>query len=128
MKIIDGKLISSQICEELKKEIEELKSKNITPCLKIIQVGDNQASNVYVRNKVRLSETVGVNTTVDKFPETISQEELINEIKKLNADKSVNGILVQLPIPKHISEKEVIEAIDEDKDVDCFSLTNVGKL
>ncbi len=128
MKIIDGKLISSQICEELKKEIEELKSKNITPCLKIIQVGDNQASNVYVRNKVRLSETVGVNTTVDKFPETISQEELINEIKKLNEDKSVNGILVQLPIPKHISEKEVIEAIDEDKDVDCFSLTNVGKL
>ncbi len=128
MEIIDGKLISSQICEELKKEIEQLKTKGITPCLKIIQVGDNQASNVYVRNKIRLSETVGINTTVDKFNESISEKELIDEISKLNADKNVNGILVQLPIPKHIDEKNVIEAIDSNKDVDCFSWCNVGKL
>ncbi len=128
MKIIDGKLVQSQICDELKKEIEELKSRNIVPTLKIIQVGDNQASNVYVRNKIKLSETVGINTTVDKLPENITETELINRIKDLNNDKNINGILVQLPIPSHLSEKEVIETIVPDKDVDCFNLVNVGKL
>ncbi len=128
MKIIDGKLVQSQICDELRKEIEELKSRNIVPTLKIIQVGDNQASNVYVRNKIKLSETVGINTTVDKLPENITETELINRIKDLNNDKNINGILVQLPIPSHLSEKEVIETIIPDKDVDCFNLVNVGKL
>lgn len=128
MKIIDGKLVQSQICDELRKEIEELKSRNIIPTLKIIQVGDNQASNVYIRNKLRLSEIVGINTTVDKFPENITQTELINRIKDLNNDKNTNGILVQLPIPSHLSEKEIIETIVPDKDVDCFNLVNVGKL
>lgn len=128
MKIIDGKLVQSQICDELRKEIEELKSRNIVPTLKIIQVGDNQASNVYVRNKIKLSETVGINTTVDKLPENITEAELINRIKDLNNDKNINGILVQLPIPSHLSEKEVIETIVPDKDVDCFNLVNVGKL
>lgn len=128
MKIIDGKLVQSQICDELRKEIEELKSRNIVPTLKIIQVGDNQASNVYVRNKIKLSETVGINTTVDKLPENITETELINRIKDLNNDKNINGILVQLPIPSHLSEKEVIETIVPDKDVDCFNLVNVGKL
>ncbi len=128
MKIIDGKLVQSQICDELKKEIEKLKSRNIVPTLKIIQVGDNQASNVYVRNKIKLSETVGINTTVDKLPENITETELINRIKDLNNDKNINGILVQLPIPSHLSEKEVIETIVPDKDVDCFNLVNVGKL
>lgn len=128
MKIIDGKLVQSQICDELRKEIEELKSRNIVPTLKIIQVGDNQASNVYVRNKIKLSETVGINTTVDKLPENITETELIDRIKDLNNDKNINGILVQLPIPSHLSEKEVIETIVPDKDVDCFNLVNVGKL
>ncbi len=128
MQIINGKLVQSQICDELKKEIEELKSKNIVPTLKIIQVGDNQASNVYVRNKIKLSETVGINTTVDKLPETITEAELIDRIKDLNNNKNINGILVQLPIPSHLSEKEIIETIVPDKDVDCFNLVNVGKL
>ncbi len=128
MKIIDGKLVQTQICDELRKEIEELKSRNIVPTLKIIQVGDNQASNVYVRNKIKLSETVGINTTVDKLPENITETELINRIKDLNNDKNINGILVQLPILSHLSEKEVIETIVPDKDVDCFNLVNVGKL
>nr|QJR98358.1 bifunctional protein FolD [uncultured Mycoplasmataceae bacterium] len=128
MKIIDGKLVQTQICDELRKEIEELKSRNIVPTLKIIQVGDNQASNVYVRNKIKLSETVGINTTVDKLPENITETELINRIKDLNNDENINGILVQLPIPSHLSEKEVIETIVPDKDVDCFNLVNVGKL
>ena len=128
MKILDGKLVQSQICDELRKEIEELKSRNIVPTLKIIQVGDNQASNVYVRNKIKLSETVGINTTVDKLPENITETELIDRIKDLNNDKNINGILVQLPIPSHLSEKEVIETIVPDKDVDCFNLVNVGKL
>ena len=128
MQIINGKLVQSQICDELRKEIEELKSKNIVPTLKIIQVGDNQASNVYVRNKIKLSETVGINTTVDKLPETITEAELIDRIKDLNNNKNINGILVQLPIPSHLSEKEIIETIVPDKDVDCFNLVNVGKL
>ncbi|MDE7433643.1 MAG: hypothetical protein K2M43_00605 [Mycoplasmoidaceae bacterium] len=128
MAIINGKEISALICEQLKNEINELKNKNITPTLKIIQVGDNQASNVYVRNKVKLSEQVGINTTVDKYDASISQQDLINEIIKLNNDKNVNGILVQLPIPDHIDEKAIIEAIDPNKDVDCFNLINVGKL
>lgn len=128
MEIISGKLVQSQICDELKKEIEELKTRNIIPTLKIIQVGDNQASNVYVRNKIKLSETVGINTTVDKLPENITEAELTNRIKDLNNDKNINGILVQLPIPSHLSEKEVIETIVPDKDVDCFNLVNVGKL
>jgi methylenetetrahydrofolate dehydrogenase (NADP+)/methenyltetrahydrofolate cyclohydrolase len=128
MTIIDGKQISEQICNELSTEIQHLQNMQITPTLVIIQVGDNPASNIYVRNKLRLSDKLGAKTLVQKLPQTITQAELIKLINELNHDSSVNGILVQMPLPNHISENVVIESITPLKDVDCFHLINVGKL
>ncbi|MDR0857038.1 MAG: bifunctional methylenetetrahydrofolate dehydrogenase/methenyltetrahydrofolate cyclohydrolase [Mycoplasmataceae bacterium] len=128
MKLIDGKKISSEIKEELKKEIVFLKTKDIVPTLVIVQVGNNQASNVYVRNKIKLSNELGANTSLLHFDEDVTEEHLLQEIKNLNEDDTVNGILVQLPLPKHIDENKIIEHISPIKDVDCFHLENVGKL
>jgi methylenetetrahydrofolate dehydrogenase (NADP+)/methenyltetrahydrofolate cyclohydrolase len=128
MQLIDGKKISLEIQQELKEELILLKQKNITPCLTIIQVGDNQASNVYVKNKLKLSESIGVNSTLNKLDENISEGELINIINKLNNDINVDGILLQLPLPKHIDENKMLKIISPNKDVDCFHIDNVGKL
>ncbi|GHU49499.1 hypothetical protein FACS189459_1180 [Bacilli bacterium] len=125
MNIIDGKIISRNILEDLK---HKLKNMSIIPKLVIIQVGDNQASNVYVRNKLKLSNEVGINTVIEKLPENTSQDDLIKLLNKLNNDKDINGILVQLPLPKHIDESLILESINPNKDVDCFNSKNVGKL
>jgi methylenetetrahydrofolate dehydrogenase (NADP+)/methenyltetrahydrofolate cyclohydrolase len=125
---IDGKQVAEEISSELKQAIDLLKAKNIIPTLVIIQVGDVPASNVYVKNKIRLSERLGAKTNLEKLPESTSTNELLKLIQKYNNDKNINGILVQMPLPKHIDETKIIETIDSYKDVDCFKLDNVGKL
>jgi len=128
MNLISGKEIAKQIEDELLQEIENLKSKNIVPTISIIQVGDNPASAVYVRNKLKLCERLKINGNLEHLEENVSEEALLSTINKLNNDKNINGILVQLPLPKHIDENKVIEAINPNKDVDCFHNENVGKL
>ena len=125
MQLIDGKSISLLIKEEIKKEINLLGFK---PTLTIIQVGENISSDIYVRNKIKLASDLNCETKLLKFNENITEEQLINEIKKLNNDVHTNGILVQLPIPKHINEQKIIESISPNKDVDCFCWKNIGKL
>jgi methylenetetrahydrofolate dehydrogenase (NADP+)/methenyltetrahydrofolate cyclohydrolase len=127
--IIDGSKISSDLKEAIKAKIEKAKVKhNKVPHLVVIIVGENPASQVYVRNKEKGCEFVGIRSTKYEFPENVSQEELLAKIDQLNNDKEVNGILVQLPLPKHIDENAVIKAISCEKDVDGFHLMNVGKL
>jgi len=128
MNLISGKDIAKQIENELLHEIEVLKSKNIIPTITIIQVGDNPASAVYVRNKLKLCERLKINGTLEHLEENVTEETLLKTIVKLNNDKNVNGILVQLPLPKHIDENKVIETISPNKDVDCFHCENVGKI
>lgn len=123
-KIIDGKKISNEIKEELKEEINNIKTK-LT--LTVIQVGNNPASDIYVRNKKRLCESVGINFLHKKYDD-IEEDSLIKEIKKLNKDKKITSILVQLPLPKNINEEHIIEAIDPLKDVDGLTSNNIGKL
>lgn len=126
--IIDGKRISSEIKEELKEEVAKLKAQGIKGCLAVIQVGNDPASSVYVRNKKKACEYIGIQSKSFELPESTSQEELLKLIGELNADSSVNGILVQLPVPKHIEEKTIINAISPKKDVDGFHPESVGSL
>ncbi|MDR0752504.1 MAG: bifunctional methylenetetrahydrofolate dehydrogenase/methenyltetrahydrofolate cyclohydrolase [Mycoplasmataceae bacterium] len=128
MNLISGKIISEQIKEELLQEIKQLQSLNINPSITIIQVGENQASCVYVRNKLKLAQELKIKGELIKLKEDIEENELISIIKKLNDSRDVNGILVQLPLPNHINENNIIETINPIKDVDCFCLQNVGKL
>lgn len=127
-KLIDGKAISTQIKEETAKEVQALQQKGIFPCLAVVLVGDNSASRVYVNNKKKACEFVGIRSLSYELPEQTTQEELLELIEKLNNDNTVNGILVQLPLPKHINESEIILAISPKKDVDCFHPQNVGLL
>ena len=127
--IIDGKLVSSELRTQLAKEISDFKNESgIVPGLAVIIVGSNPASLVYVRNKKRACEQVGINSYEIALDSGVSEEELIECIAGLNADPSVHGILVQLPLPKHINEERVINSIDPDKDVDAFHPSNVGKI
>ena len=128
MRLIDGKQIASIMKEEIRQQINELIAKGIVPTLAIVQVGDNPSSNIYIRNKIKLLEGLNCKNLLYKFPDTISEEELIQEIHKLNDDKNVNGVLVQLPLTKQINEEHVLDEISPEKDVDCFTLRNVGKL
>jgi len=116
-KIIDGKLISSQIKEELKKEISELKEKGIIPGLAVVIVGEDPASKVYVGQKEKSCAALGIYSEKHAFPESTSQEELINLVRKLSANPKINGILVQLPLPKHLDEGEVLLEIPPEKDI-----------
>lgn len=127
-KLIDGKTISLQIKEELKKKVEELKAAGIQITLAVIQVGNDPASCVYVRNKKKGCEYIGIRSLSYELAEGISQKELLDLIGELNARKDVNGILVQLPLPPHIDEEKVINAIDPAKDVDGFHPQSVGRL
>ena len=127
-KIIDGKLISSQIKDELKEKTALLKEKCITVTLAVILVGEDPASLVYVRNKKRACEYIGFNSLSYELPAKTSEEELLKLIAELNVRKDVDGILVQMPLPGHIDEKTVIDAIDPSKDVDGFHPMNVGAL
>lgn len=128
MRLIDGKQIASIMKEEIRQQINELFAKGIVPTLAIIQVGDNPSSNIYIRNKMKLLEGLNCKNLLYRFPDTISEEELIQEIHKLNNDENINGVLVQLPLTKQINEEHVLDEISPEKDVDCFTLKNVGKL
>jgi len=126
--IIDGKKVAAEIKEDLKKEISNLKSKGVEPALAVILVGDNPASKKYVANKEKTCEQLGIRSLGYKLPESTTQEELNKLIDELNADPKVHGILVQLPLPKHLNEKEVMYRIAPEKDVDGFGPHSLGKL
>ena len=128
LKLIDGKALSAQIREDIKKEVEEVVAKGITPGLAVVLVGEDPASQVYVRNKEKSCIELGMHSEVYRLPEETSEEELLALIDKLNKDENIHGILVQLPVPKHINEDKVIDAISVEKDVDGFSPANVGSL
>ena len=127
-RLIDGKQISTDIKESLKVEVAKLKEKGINCVLAVIQVGEDPASKVYVRNKKRACEYIGIESISYELPEKTTQEELLEIIDKLNDDEKVNGILCQLPLPKHIDEDVVIKRISPQKDVDGFHPENVGAL
>lgn len=126
--IINGKEVSQSIKDELKVEVASLKEKGIIPGLSVILVGDDPASHSYVKGKAKASDEVGIKSEVIRKEDTISQEELLAEVNRLNNDPSVHGILVQLPLPKHIEEEAIINAINPAKDVDGFHPMNVGKM
>ncbi|MBP5282691.1 MAG: bifunctional methylenetetrahydrofolate dehydrogenase/methenyltetrahydrofolate cyclohydrolase FolD [Lachnospiraceae bacterium] len=126
--IIDGKAISTQIKDELKEQVAQMKANGIKLCLAVIQVGADPASCVYVRNKKKACEYIGIESLSYELPEETTQEELLGIIEELNARKDVNGILVQLPLPKGLDEEKILDAIDPLKDVDGFHPMNVGNL
>lgn len=126
--IIDGKAVAKKIRKELKKEVEELKTKEITPKLAVIMVGDNSASQVYVRNKSKACEKAGIEFEEFLFDKNTTEEKLLDTIDMLNKDESVHGILLQSPVPKHINIQKAFEKISPKKDVDGFNAVNVGKL
>lgn len=126
--IIDGKAISMQIKDECKDKVSALKAEGKNVALAVIQVGEDPASSVYVNNKKKACEYIGAESLSYHLPEDTTEEELLALIDKLNKDSNVNGILVQLPVPKHINEDLIIRSIDPDKDVDGFHPINVGRL
>jgi methylenetetrahydrofolate dehydrogenase (NADP+)/methenyltetrahydrofolate cyclohydrolase len=127
-KLIDGRLIASEIELSISGKIVELKNKGIVPSIAVILVGENPASVVYVRNKERAAKRCGILSKKDIYPESLTEKELLNKIEELNNDPLIHGILVQLPLPSHIDEKKIMEAISPAKDVDGFHPLNVGKI
>ena len=129
MILIDGKKVAAELREELKVEVSELKSKyNKIPGLTVILIGEDAPSQIYVRNKEKSAKEVGLKSEVIKYPDTVEEKTVLNKIEELNKDESVSGILVQLPLPKHINKQKVIETILPTKDVDGFHPMNVGNL
>lgn len=126
--VIDGKEIASQVKSDVAKKVSELKEKGIVPCLAVILVGNNPASVSYVKGKRKALVEAGMADRSIEMDENTSESELLSKIAELNADNSVHGILVQLPLPSHINEEHVINAIDPKKDVDGFTPVNVGNL
>ena len=127
--IIDGKKTAAELREELKKKVAELKSAhNAVPGLTVILVGEDPASKIYVKNKEKFAKEVGMNSEVIRYPANVEEKVVLNKIKELNEDKKISGILVQLPLPKHIDKRKVIETILPGKDVDGFHPMNVGNL
>lgn len=127
-KIIDGKAIAQSVLEEVKLEVERYTVQGIEPCLAVVLVGEDPASQVYVRNKVQKAAFVGIRSLEFRFDADLSEDELLAQIDRLNADRGVHGILVQLPLPKQINETRVLERIHPQKDVDGFHSENVGGL
>ncbi len=125
MELLDGKLVSTALKDTVKEKVAKLDKK---PTLCVVIVGDDQASKVYVSNKHKACEYTGINSKTIELPENTTEEELLKVVDDLNKDKEINGILVQLPLPKHINEHKILFAIDKDKDVDCFNPYNVGLL
>lgn len=123
--ILDGKNLRNKILADLKVKIQPLKVK---PSLAVILVGEDAASRIYVNNKRKTAEEIGITSTVITYPEDVAEDILLQKIKELNDDSSINAILVQLPLPKHIDKQKVINAISPEKDVDCFTLENCGRL
>ncbi|HOP22572.1 MAG TPA: bifunctional methylenetetrahydrofolate dehydrogenase/methenyltetrahydrofolate cyclohydrolase FolD [Gammaproteobacteria bacterium] len=127
--ILDGKLVSEKLLDEIAKKISKRTQKgHKAPGLAVVLVGDNPASEIYVRNKVRACDKVGINSKSYKLPRTVSETELFHLIDELNEDENIHGILVQLPLPKHINETHVTNRIHPNKDVDGFHAENVGRL
>ncbi len=127
-RIIDGKQVAADMRAELEEEVAKLKEKGIVPGLGVVLVGEDPASQSYVRAKERACEKIGIYSDDNRLPAETSQEDLVTLIKKMNADPKINGILVQLPLPKHLNESEVLLTINPDKDVDGFHPINVGKM
>ena len=126
--LIDGKQISKQIKDELKEEVQRLNAVGKNACLAVVQVGNDPASSVYVRNKKKACAYIGIESKAYELPEETTEDELVSLVKELNSDDEVNGILVQLPLPKHIDEDRIIRTISPDKDVDGFHPVSVGRL
>ena len=126
--IVDGKKISQEIKDELKEKVAAMAKEGKKVALAVIQVGNDPASSVYVRNKKKACEYIGIESLSYELPEETTEEELVALIEKLNADARVNGILVQLPLPEQINEEKIIQTISPDKDVDGFHMQNVGAL
>ena len=127
--IIDGKKTAAELRQELKTKIEGLKSKyNSVPGLTVILIGEDPPSKIYVKNKEKFAKEVGINSEVIRYPANLEEKVLLDKIKELNNNEKVSGILVQLPLPKHIDKRKVIETIDHGKDVDGFHPMNVGNL
>lgn len=127
-KIIDGKKIAEKIYKQLKNEIYELKRNGHTITLAVINLGENAASKIYISNKKKMCEEVGINSRIFYLPNDFAEERLLSLIKELNENPKINGILVQLPLPSHINTNRIIEKIDPKKDVDGFNYINLGKL
>lgn len=128
MFIIDGKALAEEKRKEIAQQVADIKTKGCTPGLAVVIVGNDPASAIYVRNKQKACEDVGIYSEKYDFDEAVHEEELLTLIDRLNKDDNIDGILVQLPLPKHISEEKIIDAIAPEKDVDGFSPTNVGSL
>ena len=129
MILIDGKKAAAELRAELKQEVTELKNKyNKVPGLTVILIGDLTPSQIYVRNKEKLAKEVGLKSDVIKYPDSVEEKVILDKINDLNKDESVSGILVQLPLPKHIDKQKIIEAIHPSKDVDGFHPMNVCNL
>ena len=126
--IIDGKKCAQDVKNEVAVEVQALKARSITPGLAAILVGDDPASAIYVRNKSLACNEVGIHSEIFRLPDNTKEEDLISLIKTLNNDKNFHGILVQLPLPKHLNERSVIESLDPLKDVDCLHTSNMGRL
>lgn len=126
--LIDGKKISTEIKDELKVTVEELKKQGVETCLAVIQVGDDPASSIYVRNKKRACAYVGIESLSYELPEETTEDQLVKLVKELNENDNVHGILVQLPLPKHVNADTIIRTISPDKDVDGFHPESVGRL
>ena len=126
--IIDGKAIAADIKAEMKVRADALRDKGINPCLAVIMAGEDPASAIYVRNKRRACKEVGIESRYVKLEGSVTQDEVIAKINELNADSSVHAILVQLPLPKHINENSVLDAIAPEKDADGFHIVNAGRL
>ena len=128
-KLLDGKAIAAQIREEISLDVVDfIENNGIVPTLAAVLVGDDPASEVYIRNKRRGCEQVGIESKLRRLPADASQDDLLNLVAKLNKDHNINGILVQLPLPAHIDESRVLDAVHPLKDVDCFHPDNVGRL
>lgn len=123
--ILDGKKVANEILEDIKEKVSKLEKK---PHLAVILVGNDLASQIYVRNKKKTANMLGITSSIIELPEDTSEEVLLNEIEKLNKSPDITGILIQMPLPKHINKDNVVCAIDPKKDVDCFTPENVGKL
>lgn len=126
--LIDGNALSRQLRADVSARVTALKAKGITPGLAVILVGDNQASQVYVRNKVKACEDTGMHSLLERWPATLTEAELLARVDALNHDATIHGILVQLPLPAHIDAQKVIEAISPAKDVDGFHIASAGAL
>ena len=126
--VINGRELADQMQAEIQKDVEKMTQQGIQPGLVVLLVGENPASQTYVRHKERAAAKIGILSKVEKLPETISEEELLAEIDKYNQDSRFHGILVQLPLPKHIDEEKILLAIEPKKDVDGFHPMNLGRL